>query len=96
MQIEPELKDFLDELMHNLTRKDEIIETLQKDVLYMDRKMNELGRYSSKDGIIFQNFPLISGSNVMQDAVDIFWSTFKTQVNILDLWRAFCWACTIY
>ena len=41
MQIEPELKDFLDELLHNLTRKDEIIETLQKDVLYMDRKMNE-------------------------------------------------------
>ena len=81
---EPELKDLLDELLQNLTRKDEVIENLQKDVLHLDRKMNELERYSSKECIIILNLPLFSGSNVMQDAVDFFWNVFETNVNVVD------------
>ena len=58
--LDPKLFEFLSELVSNINEKDQVITTLQKEVCYLNKKVNELERYSSKDCIIIQNLPLLS------------------------------------
>ena len=52
--LDPKLFDFLSELVSNINGKDKVIATLQKEVCYLDKKVNELERYSSKDCIFIE------------------------------------------
>ena len=56
--LDPKIFEFLSELVSNIKEKDHVITTLQKEVCYLNKKVNELERYSSKDCIIIQKLPL--------------------------------------
>ena len=58
--IDPKLFEFLSELVTNLKEKDQFITTLKQEVWCLNKKVNELERYSSKDCIIIQNLPVLS------------------------------------
>ena len=46
--------EFLSELVSNIIGKDKVITTLQKEVCYLNKKVNELERVSFKDCIIIE------------------------------------------
>ena len=48
------LFEFLSELVSNINGKGKVITTLQKEVCYLNKKVNELERYSSEDCIIIE------------------------------------------
>ena len=55
--IDPKLKDLLQGLIENVNTKDDIIDGLQNRVHFLENKVNEMERYSSKDCVILQNLP---------------------------------------
>ena len=83
-KIEPELQEFLAKLIQNLQEKDKTIESLEQKVSYLETSINRIERYTSKDSIIIQNLPLISGNNLVADVMDFLQRVFQTQVNELD------------
>ena len=66
--IDPKLKDLLQGLIENINSKVDIIVGLQNRVHFLENKINEMERYSSKDCAILQNLPLRSG-NFTQDVL---------------------------
>ena len=84
-KIQPELQEFLSKLIQNLQEKDKTIETLEQKVAYLETSVNRIERYTSKDSIIIQNLPLISGNNLVADVINFFSRVFQTQVNEQDL-----------
>ena len=47
--LDPKLSEFLSELVSIINEKDQVLTTLQKEVCYLNKKVHELERYSSKD-----------------------------------------------
>ena len=56
------LKDLLQGLIENVNTKDDIIVGLQNRWHFLENKLYEMERYSSKDCLILQNLLLRSGS----------------------------------
>ena len=67
--LDPKVFEFLTELVSNIKEKDKVITTLQKENFYLNKKVNELERYSSKDCIINQNLPLLSPNQSLVEVV---------------------------
>ena len=68
VNIDPKLKGLLQWLIENVNTKDDSIVELQNWVHFLENKVNEMERYSSKYCVILQNLPLRSG-NFTQDAL---------------------------
>ena len=81
VSIDPKLKGLLQGLIENVIGKDDIIVGLQNRVHFLENKVNEMERYSSKDCVILQNLPLHSG-NFTQDVLAFF---NEVEVNSYDL-----------
>ena len=62
VNIDPQLKGLLQGLIENVKGKDDIIVGLQNRVHFLENKVNEMERYSSKDCVILQKLPLRSGN----------------------------------
>ena len=84
VNIDPILKGLLQGLIENVKGKDNIIVELQNRVHFLEKKNNEMERYSSKDCIILQNLPLRSG-NFTQDFLTFFNEVMGVEVNSYDL-----------
>ena len=82
--IDPKLKDLLQGLIENVNTKDDIIVGLQSRVHFLEKRVNEMERYSSKDCVILQNLPLGSG-NLTQDVLAFFNDVMGVEVNSYDL-----------
>ena len=78
VNIDPQLKGLLQRLIENVKGKDDIFVGLQNPVHFLEKTVNEMERYSSKDCVILQNLPLRSG-NFTQDDLAFF--------NELWAWR---------
>ena len=52
VNIDPKLKGLLQWLIENVNTKDDIIVELQNRVHFLENKVNEMERYSSKDCVI--------------------------------------------
>ena len=68
VNFDPKLKGLLQGLIENVFTKDDILVGLQNRVHFLEIKVNEMERYSSKKCVILQNLPLRSG-NVSQDVL---------------------------
>ena len=79
--IDPKLKDLLQGLIENVNTKDDIIDGLQNRVHFLENKVNEMERYSSKDCVILQNLPLSSGY-FTQDVLAFLNDVMGVEVNI--------------
>ena len=79
--IDPKLKDLLQGLIENVNTKDDIIDGLQNRVHFLENKVNEMERYSSKDCVISQNLPLSSGY-FTQDVLAFLNDVMGVEVNI--------------
>ena len=84
VNIDPKLKSLLQGLIENVTTKDDIIVGLQNWVHFLENKVNEMERYSSKDCVILQNLPLRSG-NFTQDVLAFFNEVMGVEENSYDL-----------
>ena len=62
VNFDPKLKDLLQGLIENVKNKDDIIVGLNNRVHFLEYKVNEMERYSSKDCVVLQNLPLRSGN----------------------------------
>ena len=82
--IYPKLKDLLQGLIENVNTKDDFIVGLQNQVYFLENKVNEMERYSSKDCVILQNLPLRPG-NFTQDVLAFFNCVMGVEVNSYDL-----------
>ena len=71
VNINPKLKGLLQGLNETVKDKDDIIVGLQNQVHFLENKVNEMERYSSKDCFILQNLPLRSG-NFTQNVLAFF------------------------
>ena len=56
VNIDPKLKGLLQGLIDHVKSKDDIIVELQTRVHFLENKVNEMGRYSSKDCFFFAKF----------------------------------------
>ena len=84
--LDPKLFEFLSELVSNINEKDQVITTLQKEVCYLNKKVNELERYSSKDCIIIQNLPLLSPKqSLVEDVVRLLNEQLQIKVMSSDI-----------
>ena len=75
--IDPKLKGLLQGLIENVNTKDDIIVGLQNRVQFLEKKVNEMERYISKDCVILQNLPLCSGiftQDVLAFFNDVLWA----------------------
>ena len=61
-----------------------VIKELQNRVSFLENKVNELERYSSKDCIIIHNLPLMEGS-FTDDVLSLFNNVLGVEVNSFDL-----------
>ena len=84
VNIDPKLKGLLQGLIENVKGKDDIIVELQNRVHFLENKVNEMERYSSKDCFILQNLPLRSG-NFTQDVLTFFNEVMGVEANSYDL-----------
>ena len=78
------MKGLLQGLIENVKGKDDIIVELQNRVHFLENKVNEMERYSSKDCVILQNLLLRSG-NFTQDVLTFFNEVMGVEVNSYDL-----------
>ena len=84
--LDPKLFESLSELVSNINEKDQVITTLQKEVCYLNKKVNELERYSSKDCIIIQNLPLLSPKqSLVEDVVRLLNEQLQIKVMSSDI-----------
>ena len=67
-----------------VTCKKQLIDGLQNRVHFLENKVNEMERYSSKDCVILQNLPLRSG-NLTQDVLAFFDEVMGVEVNSYNL-----------
>ena len=73
--LDSKTKDLFESLVIYLQGKDSEIRNLSNRVNYLEVKVNELERYSSKDCVIIQNLPMLHG-NIIRDVLGystIFW-----------------------
>ena len=84
--LDPKLFEFLLELVSNINEKDQVITTLQKEVCYLNKKVNELERYSSKVCIIILNLPLFSpNQSFVEDVVRLLDEQLQIKVMFSDI-----------
>ena len=81
--IDHKLKDLLQGLIENVNTKDDILVGLQNWYHFLENKLNEMERYSSKDCLILQNLPLSSG-NFTHDVSAFFDDVMDVEVNSYD------------
>ena len=74
--IAPKLKGLLHGLIKNVNDKNDIIVGLQNRVHFLENKVNEKERYSSKDCVILQN-----SGNFTQDVLTFFNEVMGVEVN---------------
>ena len=77
-------KDLFESLVICLQGKDSEVRNLSNRVNYLEVKVNELERYSSKDCVIIQNLPMLHG-NIIRDVLDLFNNILGLDVSDYDL-----------
>ena len=82
--LDSKTKDLFERLVICLQGKDSEIRNLSNRVNYLEVKVNELERYSSKDCVIIQNLPMLHG-NIIRDVLDLFNNILGLDVSDYDL-----------
>ena len=79
--IDPKLSEFMDKLVNGLELRDTTITNLTSSVQFLERKVNDIERYSSKDCVIISNLPLQHGSDYWEDIIGFFAKFLSIRVN---------------
>ena len=82
--LDSKTKDLFESLVICLQGKDSEIRNLSNRVNYLEVKVNELERYSSKDCVIIQNLLMLHG-NIIRDVLDLFNNILGLDVSDYDL-----------
>ena len=82
--LDSKTKDLFESLVICLQGKDSEIRNLSNRVIYLEVRINELERYSSKDCVIIQNLSMLHG-NIIRDVLDLFNNILGLDVSDYDL-----------
>ena len=69
---DPTLMNFMEKLIGELEKKQASINKLVSRVQFLEKKVNDIERYSSKDCIIINNLPLVHGTDYWEDVLTFF------------------------